>query len=461
MRNLKYILPLIVLLNLYQKISAQNFTLEDQHIIDSLNTLINNPETHDTTKVNCYFSIAAYYYLSFPDTAITVCEKAKKISEKINYLRGKSQSYGWLAYLINQKGDIQKALEYYHKSLKILRLIGNKESIATALNNIGSIYGEQGDTLSEMRYYKQSLKIRKEIGDKKGISYNLNNIGFAYHTRGNNKKAMEYYQKSLKIREEIGDKRGIANSFGNIGSQYKSQGAIEKAIEYYQKSLKINEELGDKKGIANALSNLGGIFLDKGELKIAQNNAQRSFKLAQEIGFPAQIESASKLLSEIYEEQGKDKQALEMYKLHIVMRDSINNDEIQRTATRQQTKYEFEKAQIIKEKEEKEEARLKAEIINRRNNLQYSLIFLGVIILFGIVLSLGFIKVSGNVAEGLIFFAFLILFEFVLVFAEPYIGKYTKGEPMYNLLANSVIALLIFPLHNFFEDFLKKKIVKK
>ena len=80
--------------------------------------------------------------------------------------------------------------------------------------------------------------------------------------------------------------------------------------------------------------------------------------------------------------------------------------------------------------------------------------------LFGIVLSLGFIKVSPNIAEGLIFFAFLILFEFVLVFTEPYMEQYTNDEPMYNLLANSVLAIVIFPLHAILERLLKKRIVK-
>jgi hypothetical protein len=80
--------------------------------------------------------------------------------------------------------------------------------------------------------------------------------------------------------------------------------------------------------------------------------------------------------------------------------------------------------------------------------------------LFVAILMLGFIKVSPNIAEGLIFFAFLILFEFVLVFSEPYLEQYTNGEPMYNLLANSVLAILIFPVHSILERLLKKRIVK-
>jgi hypothetical protein len=152
--------------------------------------------------------------------------------------------------------------------------------------------------------------------------------------------------------------------------------------------------------------------------------------------------------------------ALEMYKLHIQMKDSINNEATQKATIRQQTQHEFEKAQIVKENEAKELARIEAEATGRRNNLQYSLIFLGILVMFGIVLSLGFIKVSPNIAGGLIFFAFLILFEFVLVFTEPYLEQYTNGEPMYNLLANSVLALLIFPVHSILERLLKKRIVK-
>jgi hypothetical protein len=40
------------------------------------------------------------------------------------------------------------------------------------------------------------------------------------------------------------------------------------------------------------------------------------------------------------------------------MKDSINNEATQKATIRQQTKYEFEKAQIVKENEIKELARL-------------------------------------------------------------------------------------------------------
>ncbi|MBL4655695.1 MAG: hypothetical protein JKY33_07725, partial [Bacteroidia bacterium] len=50
-------------------------------------------------------------------------------------------------------------------------------------------------------------------------------------------------------------------------------------------------------------------------------------------------------------------------------RDSMKNEETQKAAVRQQTKYEFEKAQLIKEQKQKEEARILTEERERRDNL--------------------------------------------------------------------------------------------
>ncbi|MFH1321845.1 MAG: hypothetical protein ABII90_14490, partial [Bacteroidota bacterium] len=93
--------------------------------------------------------------------------------------------------------------------------------------------------------------------------------------------------------------------------------------------------------------------------------------------------------------------------------------------------------------------------------LQYSVILIALLILSGGVISLGFINVSERMAEGIIFFSFLIFFEFLLVLADPYIENWSGGAPGFKLLFNAVIAAMIFPAHAFFEAKLKGRIVKK
>jgi len=62
--------------------------------------------------------------------------------------------------------------------------------------------------------------------------------------------------------------------------------------------------------------------------------------------------------------------------------------------------------------------------------------------------------------ESLVFFVFLLFFEFLLVL-DPYIDSWSGGAPGIKLLFNSGIAALIFPLHSFFESKLKGQISKK
>ena len=149
-----------------------------------------------------------------------------------------------------------------------------------------------------------------------------------------------------------------------------------------------------------------------------------------------------------------------MYELYIQMRDSIKNEETQKATIRQQTKYEFEKAMLLKEQEENEKRRILNEKLKRRDNLQYSIVLICLLVIGVVVAMLGRLSLPERIAEGIIFFSFLILFEFLLVLADPYIDNWSGGAPGIKLLFNATIAALIFPLHSLFETKLKSRIVK-
>ncbi len=106
-----------------------------------------------------------------------------------------------------------------------------QKHFAISLHNIGFIYKNQGDINKALEYYDKSMKIQEEIGDKEEIAITYHNIGAIYNKQGHISKALEYYGKSLKIKEEINDKDGIASSFNAIGIVYKNQGDTDKALE--------------------------------------------------------------------------------------------------------------------------------------------------------------------------------------------------------------------------------------
>ena len=412
-------------------------------------------------KANCVNNIGVYWgNLGRIDKAREYYLKGLKIRKLLNHEFGVAESLNNIGSGYESQGNIPMALKYYHMSLKIRNKIDDKLGVAVSLNHVGKIYYLQIDHQMALKYINKALKIFKAIDNKEGASNCYQDLGTITYALKDTSKAIVYYKNALKLSQEIGYYQGIGSALNGIGLIYLEKGDIEESSHYFNEALTHNKSLKNLNGIGQTYLYLGYVEIEKGNLIMAHDYTQRSLIWATENGYTRSIELAAVSISKIFEKQGKGIEALEMYKLSVKMRDSLNNEETQKASIRQQTQYEFEKAQIVKENEAKEQARLEVEETSRRNNLQYSLIFLGILVMFVAILMLGFIKVSPNVAEGLIFFAFLILFEFALVFTEPYLEQYTNDEPMYNLLANSVLALVIFPLHAILEKLLKKRIVK-
>jgi serine phosphatase RsbU (regulator of sigma subunit)/Tfp pilus assembly protein PilF len=377
---------------------AQNFTPEEQHEIDSLNNVINNPNSHDTAIAGSYLHLSGILYVSNMDTMIPLCNKiitiankhlATNPSEKVErhfkaslsgaynnigfihmnlgniektlfYLnksleyieeledkKGLATGLNNIGYIYNNQGNISKALENYHKSLTLEEELGNKMGIATSLNNIAGIYKDQGDDEKAFEYFEKSLALLIELKNKKGIASVYNSIGSMHDDIGDTKKALQFYFKGLEIQKEIGNKVGKSDCLNNIGFIYFQQGNVDDALIYYYKSLEIREEIGDKDGVISSSSRIAKALLHKGNISLAKRYALQSFKLSKEIGYPRNIKFSAEILSQIYEKENNNSEALKMLRLFITMNDSINNEETKRATAKQQAKYEYEKQKLI------------------------------------------------------------------------------------------------------------------
>ena len=368
--------------------------------IDSLKLALKNAK-HDTTRVITLLAIAEHYYLSKPDTALFLCKKAAASSEKMGFINGMAESYGWLMYLTKEKGDIMTSIDYNSKCLKILEKKNDKYGVATCLNNIGVIYENLHESDKALEYLSKSLAIREEIGDKQGVSISLNNVGRIYDERGDLNKAITYYRKSLKIREETNDKRGIANSYNNIGFIYNTRGNSMEALDYYYKSLKIREELGDKKGTAISLNNIGGVYVKLKEYNKSLTFCLKSLHISEAIGFPENIANAAINLYEIYKIKGDFNKALKNYELYILMRDSIANEQTKKASIKDQLKYEYQKraaADSVKNAEEQKvkEAQIQAQNAQiKQEKFQRYALFAGLaLVIAGLIFAINRFKIT-------------------------------------------------------------------
>ena len=402
----------------------------------------------------------AHYYQSKIPEALDYFQQALALSEEIGDKYTMATMLNNIGSSSEISGNIIKALDYYHRSIMICEEIGNIKGMPSVLNNIGLIYMNQGNYTDALDYFQRSLRIHQELGQAENVTKNLENIGHCYSGMGDHVAAMDFYQRSVEMAEEVGDQSVIARVSMSISEGYIRQGDLVEAERVVKLADSIYQAMGNKHGVEMASNLHGQIELQRNNIKEAKAHATRSITLARELGFPESIRDAAYLWSTIYREEGNYKNGWDMFELYIEMRDSVLNDNIKKSAIRQQTQYEFEKAQLLKEQEERERIRLAEEARTRRNNVQYAIILVSLLFLFVGISFMGYVRVSPRMAQGIIYLAILILFESSLVIADPYVENIANGEPAFKLIANVGIALLLFPLHTLFDRTLKRRIVK-
>lgn len=89
--------------------------------------------------------------------------------------------------------------------------------------------------------------------------------------------------------------------------------------------------------------------------------------------------------------------------------------------------------------------------VERRHDLQYMGIIIGIICTFIILLMIGSFKVPRVFIKSLGFFSFIFLFEFIILIADNKIIEITHHEPWKTLGIKIVIITFLLPLHHWLE----------
>ncbi|MBL4655391.1 MAG: tetratricopeptide repeat protein, partial [Bacteroidia bacterium] len=394
---------------------------------------------------NTHNDLGIYYRLT-GDYSLSLSHhfKSLKIRETQKDQQGITISLSNIGLVYWNQGDYPKALGYYFNVLKTVKELENKGGIARVLGNIGLVYNGQGDYPKALEYYFKALKMDEEMGNKNSIARHLGNIGIVYRKQGDYLKALEYSFKMKEIAEDIGAANLIAGTLGNIGIVYHEQGDFPKALEYYFKALDRNEKLGIKSEIAANLGNIGSLYTQTGRFQEAEVYMDSALTLCKSIGALKSTMIFEESMSQLYDTTGRYKEALIHHKKYVAAKDSLFNEEKSKNIGRLEQKHEFEMAEMEHKKQEEILARIEKEKTERRNNLQYSAIGIGILLLFGSLFFLGRFTIPNWLVELSVFMPFLLLFEFTLVLLDPYIELYTQSEPAYILILNAILAGSIF-----------------
>lgn len=320
------------------------------------------------------------------DLQIYYYNKGLSLRMQVGDKPGEAASLNNLGYAYKIKGDTKKAIQYYKQSAEVFSILNDTPGQALSRTNMGVLYENLGDIENAVNSFDESMKLYESMKDMKGVSHAYYNLGSLYMGQKDVKKAREYFWKSLNLRKKIDYLTGVGFCYSNIGQSYQVEKNQDSAIYYFNLGLgflrgknklgeanclanignaylhlkqhnsaipfleaaeKLQDEISFKQGLSSTRINLARAFFMSGNYSKANVLAQTALQMSQELGYPNSIRDAAKLLYELAKEKGDFKTALFMNELFVTMRDSIANLENEKLTFRQQTKFEFEKAQAI------------------------------------------------------------------------------------------------------------------
>ncbi len=445
-----------------------------------------------------YSLAVAYDVMGQFDSAIFYYSLSLERGLKQSNLKLQADAYNGLGIVSSAQGDAKKALIYANKSLDIRIREKDSLQIANSLNNMGSYWQSQGDLYLALKYYLDALKIREKLGQEKAKFSSFHNIATILRFRGENDLALEYSLKALQIAKELKETFKIAFSHESLGIVYLNLNKPDSAKTHFQTAADLFIQMGDTLGFTASLIQLGrhhdgvgqydsAILTFKQVIKIARQKSypkllvegmtalsqvylvckdfknalsilQETQTIAQNHQYAEGLRQAYRNIAATYEQMKMFDKSLQYYKLYQALSDSIYNKEKALEMGKLQGKYEaenlIEHEKLIQKQREEEQKRE----TQRKNALQYTGIFLFCVVLsfFAVVASRG--QFNPRVAEVLIFLAFIVVIEFLILLVEPFMLDFTGGKPVFSLLGNTILAIAVVPLHKYLE---KRILLKK
>ena len=259
-----------------------------------------------------------------------------------------SKLYRWIGVAHNHTGELQKSMEAYMESIKLIEKIPDKTEeqlfeLGLVYNNIAILFKNANENVKRLEYIRLSMAIFKKIGSEKGLGIVYNAFANYYTHAGNLTKAMEYQRLSLKIKKKLNDFKGIGINYGNIAGIYLDKNDFVNAERY----LKLSEKIKIKHATNYSLSHL---YMMYGEFYMKLDNPARAIpyllkchKITITHNMKFELDEVCIILANTYEQLGDYKTAVQYLKEHISVNKEINDIQKAKIIVELKEKYETEK----------------------------------------------------------------------------------------------------------------------
>ena len=293
------------------------------------------------------------------------------------------------------KGNYLVAIDYYIKALDYFEPLADTTKIANVLNNLGITYNQINNNTKALEYHLKSKFLNELTNNEENLTAAINNIGNVYESMGKLDSAEFYFRETLTMAEKTNQEDLIATAYLNIGNIYIAHKQYGEALEYLNKALEMDEKSKNYMGLVETYSTLGEIYIGLKRFDQAKSYLDKALEYS--IRYDLNIEESAiyRLMSSYYENIGNNVIALDYYKKHTQLRDSIYSLDVTKQIEDLQLSYEKRKRDqeiaLLKERNSLKDTQLALQKTKTRLLMVFTIFSIFILGLLGIN-----IKVKGR-----------------------------------------------------------------
>ena len=356
-----------ILLFFYGVNSAQETTIGE--LREKITTLRdrNKQVDKDTIYIGLLMDLGAKLRFLNPDSLLLLSGEAQKLSSKINFNKGVSESLYYLGTyysdkgehsiaienyemaLVNAKkennhdlslrignelaienaynGNYSKALIGYLENIKLAKLHGNKIMESILYENVGDLYAAQMDYDQALDFYNKVEKINAKIEDDINSAQTMSNVASIYAETGDYQNALFKINRSIKIFEQAEEWDWLAFAYEVKGKVYLKQQQYTRALFWYDKSAEQHENLQDDRGIIDLYNGMAEANLGLKKDSISHTYAMMAYEISSSIKSMEGMKKCSNTLYKLYKNQENYAEALKYHEIFRQISDTLSRDE--------------------------------------------------------------------------------------------------------------------------------------
>lgn len=259
------------------------------------------------------------------------------------------------------QGEFQPAIDTIMLAVDIYKQRGKESRMPDAFLTISSIYGDQGNYEKAFETAQRAFNLSDQFNNISNKILSLLQLGKLYRAIGDYSTALEYYKRADSLNPEAGTwpyrhlahcmgdlqcdrqqydsalfyyKRSFAGNPGSLLSKLKMGqyhlllGNNDSAYVYFDTLYKLSDSGGEGHIRYDAMLGLAKIYLIRKEYTKALDMANDVLRRAKEKNGRLNLRDAAGMLSAIYTEINQPAAALASFKQYVLMKDSINSDQL-------------------------------------------------------------------------------------------------------------------------------------